>query len=173
MCMVALGVAGGAARAVEADPAEKSAASKAPVVKSPPASEPVLVPDVATYCQNLVPTITNAKTVAETAQLMKLQSDISLRMAELEARKAEVEVLVKQHEAFLRLADEGKIAIYLKMKPDAAAAQLALMDEALGAAIIAKLPPRTSSLILAEMPAEQAARLASALGGPKNVDKHL
>ena len=171
--MVALGVAGGAAQAGEADPAEKSAANKAPVVKPSPAPEPALIPDVATYCQNLVPTITNAKTVAETAQLMKLQSDISLRMAELEARKAEVEVLVKQHEAFLRLADEGKIAIYLKMKPDAAAAQLAMMDETLGAAIIAKLPPRSASLILAEMPAEQAARLASALGGPKNVDKHL
>ena len=59
------------------------------------------------------------------------------------------------------------------MKPDAAAAQLAMMDETLGSAIIAKLPPRSASLILAEMPAEQAARLTSALAGPKDTDKHL
>ena len=176
LCCVALMLAatGGALRAAEGEPAEaaKPAAAKVAPTK-PPIPEPVLSPDVASYCQNLVPTITNAKAVAEAAQLMKLQIEISSRMAELETRKAEVEALVKKHENFLQLADEAKTSIYLKMKPDAAAAQLAMMDENVGAAIISKLPPRTASVILAEMPAEQAARLTTMLGGPKVPDKHL
>ena len=116
--------------------------------------------------------MTNAKAAAEMAQLKALRTEIARRMADLDAKKTEVENLVKRRDAFTQLADEGKIAIYLKMKPDAAAAQLAAMDETVGAAIISKLPPRTASVILAEMPADQAARLTVAMSGPKDTDKH-
>eukprot|EP01037_Dinobryon_pediforme_P007300 gene7300-7371_t len=126
--------------------------SAKPAVKAPPpAPEPVLIPDVASYCQNLIPVMANAKAAAEMAQLKSLRTEIARRMAELDVKKTEVENLVKKRDAFTQLADEAKIAIYLKMKPDAAAAQLAAMDETVGAAIISKLPPRTASVILAEI----------------------
>lgn len=47
------------------------------------------------------------------------------------------------------------------MKADAAAPQLAEVNPALAAAIIMKLPPRQSGLILAEMDAKKAAIVAS------------
>ena len=51
------------------------------------------------------------------------------------------------------------LRIYARMRPDAAALQLAALDEETAAAVLTKLEPRTASLILNEMDPAQAARL--------------
>ena len=55
----------------------------------------------------------------------------------------------------MKKADEGVIAIYAKMRPEAAAAQMAIMEDATAAALLAKLNPRVASSILNEMDAGQ------------------
>ena len=59
------------------------------------------------------------------------------------------------------------IAIYVHMKPDAAASQLAVMDDATAAAVIAKLPPRVAGPILNEMEAPRAAHLTHGMLAPE------
>jgi len=48
-------------------------------------------------------------------------------------------------------AEDGVVAIYAKMEPEAAAAQMGVLDEATAAAVLAKLKPGVSSAILNEM----------------------
>ena len=59
--------------------------------------------------------------------------------------------------------------IYARMRPDAAAVQLAAMDEETASAVLTKLEPRTASLILNEMEPTQAARLTATISGAGKV----
>ena len=52
------------------------------------------------------------------------------------------------------------------MRPDAAAQQLAAMDEETAAAVLTKLDPRIASIILNEMDRAQAARLTAPSAAP-------
>ena len=63
-------------------------------------------------------------------------------------------------EELLAKADAAVIGLYGKMRPDAAAPQLAVMQEDAAAAILLKLNARTGSAILAEMEASRAASLS-------------
>ncbi|MBN9054925.1 MAG: MotE family protein, partial [Rhizobiales bacterium] len=89
----------------------------------------------------------------------KLQKDVDERIKTLEARRAEYQDWLKRRNDFLKSAEAGLVEIYRKMKPDAAAAQLAELDPEIASAIVMKLPPRQSSTILGEMPADKAAAL--------------
>ena len=51
------------------------------------------------------------------------------------------------------------------MRPDAAAAQIAALDDAIAAAVLNGLSPRQSSAILNEIPAERAVKLVAAIAG--------
>jgi len=51
------------------------------------------------------------------------------------------------------------------MKPDAAAAQFSAMDESGAAAILAKLNPRAAGIILNDIDASRAARIAAEMAG--------
>ena len=59
--------------------------------------------------------------------------------------------------------------IYARMRPDAAASQLAAMDEETAAAVLTKLNPRNASAILNEMPPARAARLTMTIAGAAKV----
>ena len=53
------------------------------------------------------------------------------------------------------------VDIYAKMKPDAAASQLASIDREMAASVLTKLKSRTASAILSEMPPDVASELAA------------
>ena len=55
--------------------------------------------------------------------------------------------------------------IFTRMRPEAAALQLAAMDPAMAVSVLGKLPPRAASAVLNEMEASRAAQLAEAMGG--------
>jgi hypothetical protein len=85
------------------------------------------------------------------------------------ADEAESKEWIAKREEFMKKAEDGVVAVYAKMEPEAAAAQLLLMDEAMAAALLSKLNPRVSSAILDEMDAGKAAKLTdlmSASGAP-------
>ena len=66
---------------------------------------------------------------------------------------------MSKRDAMLNAASDDVVAIYTKMDAEAAAAQLAAMDEPVAVAILAKLKTNAASAILNEMDAGRAAKL--------------
>lgn len=159
------------------DPA-KEAALKALAARDGPkevgAQEYVKEPPKAGYCAGIADAAADARFAWQKEQLAALEKDVEARIAKLEAKRAEYEEWLKRRNAFLAKADEAVVALYAKMRPDAAAPQLATMPEDAAAAILTKLNARAASAILAEMEAARAAGLArkmSDLGRKKDESK--
>ncbi len=93
-------------------------------------------------------------------QLAALEKQVEERIRRLEEKRAEYEAVVQRRKEFLAKADESVVAVYAKMRADAAALQLTNMPEDNAAAILVKLNARTASAVLAEMEASRAASLA-------------
>jgi flagellar motility protein MotE (MotC chaperone) len=126
-----------------------------------PAPEPVK-PAVKppAYCASIADAAADARFAWQKEQLATLERQVEERIAKLEAKRAEYESWLARRNAFLAKADEGVVAIYTKMRADAAALQLANMPDESAAAILTKLNARTASAILSEMEAARAAQLA-------------
>lgn len=104
----------------------------------------------------------------QSERLNALQAQIEARIAELEERRAAHERWEsRQREQQERLA-ANFISIIARMRPDAAAAQLAAMDETTASLVLARLDPRNASTILNEMAPPKAARLADNMTGRPN-----
>ena len=86
------------------------------------------------------------------------------RIAELDAKRAETAEWLKRREEALRKADEVVVAIYSKMKPDAAAAQFSAMDQS-GCVRRSPSRPRQAGIVLNEIDASRAARIAAEMAG--------
>ncbi|MGV1751166.1 MotE family protein [Agrobacterium sp. CG674] len=117
--------------------------------------------EIQQYCTNVIDQARDQRYVLQKQDLEKLQQDVDNRIAVMEARKAEYEDWLKRRNDFLTQAEANLVNIYKTMKADAAAPQLEEIDAGIAAAIIMKLPPRQSGLILAEMDAKKAAIVAS------------
>jgi len=138
--------------------AAESASHTAPPVgaAAAPASA-VSVP--AQYCASILDKAADARFALQRAELAKLQKAIEARLEQLERKRAEFETWTKRREDFLSTVRGNLSTIYAKMKPAAAAEQLAKLDDMTAAAILLKLDPRATSLILAEMDPTKAAGL--------------
>jgi flagellar motility protein MotE (MotC chaperone) len=111
------------------------------------------------FCTNNLANAGDARIAWQTSKLLDLEAQIKQRLADLEARKAQLADWLRKHDEVMKKATDGVIAIYAHMQPDAAASQLAVMDDATAAAVIAKLPPRVAGTILNEMEPPRAAQL--------------
>ncbi|XHM77458.1 MotE family protein [Mesorhizobium sp. ANAO-SY3R2] len=127
----------------------------------PKAVEPVGVEqsEVERFCSNIADAARDRRYALQAEELKKLQAEVDQRIALLEERKSEYETWLKRREVFLARAEEGVVSIYSRMKPDAAAERLAMMNVELAAAILMKLDARKSSVILNEMESKSAADL--------------
>lgn len=121
--------------------------------------------DAAQFCSNVVDAASDARLAWQMKELEKAEGLLRQRIADLEAKRAEYETWLKLREDFLRKAEDNVVEIYSRMKPDAAALQLASMIDETAAAVLAKLTPRSSSAILNEMEPARAAHLANTLAG--------
>lgn len=122
--------------------------------------------DAHQFCVNNANLLGDARIAYQTARLGEIEAKVRERLAELEAKRAEYEAWLRRRDEAMRQAAAGVVAIYAKMRPEAAASQLAAMDDPVAAAILAKLAPRAAGAILDEMEAGRAARLAGAMAGP-------
>ncbi len=129
--------------------------------------------EIREFCTNIADAARDQRYLLQKQELESLQKDIDERIKTLEARRAEYQDWLKRRNDFLKTAEAGLVEIYRKMKPDAAAAQLAEINPEIASAIVMKLPPRQSSTILAEMPADRAALLTRliAIAGNPNTSK--
>ena len=116
--------------------------------------------EIQRYCSGAVPSVKDARTMWEVGQLSDAEKRIAEKTALLEKRLKQLEEWSAKRDEFMKRADDNTVAIFAKMKPEAAAAQFATMDERDAASFISKLPPRAASLVLGEMEAGRAGRLA-------------
>jgi flagellar motility protein MotE (MotC chaperone) len=122
------------------------------------------------YCANIADAAADARFVLQKAELSKMEKEIEGRLKILEAKRAEYEEWLRRRNEVLEKADETVVAIYSRMRPDAAALQLINMEEEIAAAVIAKLNPRVASAVLNEMEPARAAQLANIItDAPKRV----
>ena len=126
----------------------------------------VAVPtDAQRFCQNVAAAAADARFALQTRKLNELQAGIAERVAALEAKEAEVKAVLAAHDEAKKRAEDALVAIFGKMRPDAAAGQVAGLDDATAAAVLRGLTPRQSSAILNEIPAERAVKLVNTIAG--------
>lgn len=117
--------------------------------------------EIERFCSNIADSARDRRYVIQAEELKTLQQDIDARMKQLEDKRAEYESWMNRREKFIEQATENVVKIYAGMKADAAAERLAQLDASLAAAILLKLEPRRSGVILNEMDSKAAATLTS------------
>ncbi|WP_112664615.1 MotE family protein [Microvirga flavescens] len=133
----------------------------------PKAGAAVSDPKANQYCANIADAAADARYEWQKETLTKLEKDIEGRIKILEEKRAEYEEWLRRRNEFLAKADEAVVAIYSRMRPEAAALQLANMKDETAAAILAKLGPRSASAVLNEMEPARAAQLSNVINGSK------
>ena len=124
------------------------------------------------YCENIADQALDARFLAQKAELTRLEEELAKRTALLEAKKTEYQEWLTRRDEFISKAEANLVKLYAKIKPDAAAPQLAALDEEAAAALLLKLSPKASSAILDQMESGKAARLVSIIiGAAKPGDK--
>lgn len=124
------------------------------------------------YCENIADAASDARFAWQKETLAALEKQIEERIKLLEQKRAEYEEWLRRRNEFLAKADESVVAIYSRMRPDAAALQLANMNDEVAAAIIAKLNPRGASAVLNEMEPARAAQLTNYLTDKPKQDQN-
>ncbi len=124
------------------------------------------------FCTNVSASAADARLAWESKRIAVLEQELKTKTDELTAKTAELNVWVAKREAFLKKADDTIVAIYTRMKPESASAQIQVMDDSTAAALLTKLNPRTASTILNEMEPTRAAKLTDLMsnGGRSEED---
>lgn len=144
--------------------------SAAPAKPMPPQAAAAPDNEIALFCSNVADSAVDARLAWQLKELEKAESLLRERIAEVEAKRAEYEKWMALRDDFLKKAEASVVEIYSRMKPEAAATQIAGMADETAAAVLAKLSPRSSSAIFNEMDTARAAHLADLLGGMRRVD---
>jgi len=121
--------------------------------------------DAAAFCASISEPAAEARFAWQAETLKSLEAKLQDTLRQLNAKKAELQTLTDRQDTGLREAESRMTEIFSRMRPDAAALQLAAMDPAMAVALLGKLPPRSASAVLNEMETARAAQLAEALGG--------
>ncbi|RCL02535.1 MAG: hypothetical protein JSC188_000049 [Candidatus Tokpelaia sp. JSC188] len=119
--------------------------------------------EVARFCQNIASQAQDARFELQLRQLDVMRNQIEMRINLLEKKRKEYDDWLARRNAFLTKTQDSFVGIISRMRPDAAAAQLSLLDEVAAASIILKLEPRISSAIMNELQAEKSANLMRVL----------
>lgn len=115
------------------------------------------------YCVNIADKAADARAAWQARTISELEAKLDERVKELETKRTELEEWLRKRDEILARAGEQLVVIYSGMKPDAAALQIAALDDATAAGVISKLKPRTASAILGEMEPGRAAQITKAI----------
>lgn len=119
--------------------------------------------EIEKFCGNIDSQAADARFELQSQQLQQLRMQIDDRIKVLEEKRQEYENWLNKRNEFLDKAQDSLVNIISKMRPDAAAAQLNLVDDFAAAAIMLKLTSRISSAIMNELPPEKSANLTKVL----------
>lgn len=143
-----------------------SAFAQAPKAKPPMAESPER--DAALYCRNTADAAAEARLQWQTWNLISLEAKLQARIADLNRKQAEFEAWVERREKLLSEVEGQVVSIISRMRPDAAAAQLATSEDATAIGVLLKMKARTASEILDEMDPARAAQLTQSMVGFSN-----
>lgn len=132
-------------------------------VPSPTLADEREAQDLLRFCSNIADPARERRYALKQAELEGLQAEIDERMARLEERRAAYEEWRSKRDEFVLQAQDSLVAIYSRMRPDAAAERLQLLGPPLAAAIVMRLKPSLAGTILNEMDADAAARVSSVI----------
>lgn len=121
------------------------------------------------YCKAVQPSLSESLVSWQRQKLTELRTEIEQKLDDLAQRRSELEAAERRQQDASQRVQGNFVAILVKMRPDAAASQLAAMEESAAAALITKMDVRSAGVILNEIPASKAARLAELITGQKNV----
>lgn len=126
--------------------------------------------DAARYCTNITQEMQELRYRIKEEKLRQLQSEVEAKLAELDARRKELEEWVGLRDGFANRATGALVEIYQKMRPDAAAARLEEISPQLASSILLALPPAKAGVILNEMEPKRAAAVTMILAAAARKD---
>ncbi len=115
------------------------------------------------YCLNIKDEAQEKRYALKTKELHALKKEIERRISVLEEKRLALELWQGKRDSFVKKANKALVEIYSKMKPDAAAARLEILDVALAASIVLKLSSRKAGVILNEMKVKNAANVTQVI----------
>ena len=115
------------------------------------------------YCANVAMGAETIRIARQQKLLTEIETEIKARIDALDAREKSLRALLDRIDGFEKKTGETLIAFYSKMKPDAAAAQIAELDVDIAASLLMKLSPKISSAILNEVEPTRGAVLVKRL----------
>ncbi len=139
--------------------------------KAAPAAERSAEDEISRYCAAVAPSAAEARATYQLRRLADLQAEMREAVDRLVTKENEAREWVVKRESMMKSATDDVVSIYAKMPAEAAAPQLAAMDDNIAAAVLAKLNPRAASAILAEMQSDKAAKLSLLIAGATSADK--
>jgi flagellar motility protein MotE (MotC chaperone) len=150
-------------------PASAEATPQAPPAPAQPETSPPLSEIAQQYCEAIADEAADARFAWQKKLIADMERELEKRTALLEAKVVEYQKWVARRDEFVAKATEGLVQIYARMRAEAAAAQLSVLDEETAAAVISKLDSRVASQILNEMEPARAARLTGIIAGAAKV----
>lgn len=121
--------------------------------------------EIAKYCFSNANAAADMHLAWQRDKLAKMEEELKQKIAELQAKQEEYKKWVVERQELLAKGEDGVVAIFSHMSPDAAALQLAAMEDEIAAAVLTKLNPRNASAILGEIDPQRAARLTAVMAG--------
>lgn len=152
------------AQARTAPPAATTATPSAAAAAATPAPS-AATPDSDAFCASIRDPAAEARFAWQAKTLQSLEDKLADTLAKLEEKKAELQKLIGQRDNEAKQAEMRMVEIFSRMRPEAAALQLAAMDQDVAASLLGKLTPRNASAVLNEMEAARAAQLAQVISG--------
>lgn len=139
--------------------------------KTKPAADKAAESEIARYCAAIEPNAAEARLHYQMKRLAELEARVKEEVAALEKTESETREWVTKRDELMKAASEDVVLIYSKMSADAAATQIAALEDSVAASILSKLKPQTASAILNEMDVDRAAKLTTLLSAGPAQDK--
>jgi flagellar motility protein MotE (MotC chaperone) len=121
------------------------------------------------YCFNTSDSAAEARFAWQAKKIQEMEAELDKRSQQLEAKTQDYKRWLERRDEFSRKAHEKLVGFYSKMRPDAAALQLATINEEIAAAVLTKLDTKVASQIMGEMDPTQAAKIASLISGASKI----
>ena len=159
----------GAALQPAANHGAATSSASAPLPDEPARAE--YVSAVKRFCSNIGPTAIEARVAWQKRTIAELEQEMEQRMLRLDAKIAEHKLWLTRRQEFAAKVGDGLVQLVSRMRPDAAAQQLAAMEEATAAALIMKLGPKAAGPLLNEVPPDKAARITGLIASAAEIGR--
>lgn len=123
------------------------------------------------YCFNTADSAADARFAWQAKKIKDMEDALDKKARQLEAKTEAYKHWLDRRDEFSRKAHEKLVGFYSRMRADAAAVQLAALNEEMAAAVVMKLQTKVASQIMGEMDPERAAKIATIISGAAKVPR--